>query len=94
MSATNRWDRLSDTLTGRGIEHRMVKKAYPGGVSTRIYVSLPGNERVIVADGHWHDMWTGWHVYRENAAAICTDYLRRSKKRGEVADAVLKAVTA
>ena len=92
MSA--RWQRLSETLTERGINHRVVERRYPGGVSTSIHIALPANERVIVADQWWHDNWTGWTVWRENANAIATWYLRRSKRRGEVADAVTKAVTA
>lgn len=92
MSA--RWQRLAETLTERGINHRVVERRYPGGVSTSIHVALPANERVVVADSWWRDNWTGWQVWREDADALCTEYLRRSKRRGEVADAVAKAVSA
>lgn len=93
MSAT-RWERLSETLTERGVDHRVVRSAYPGGISTRIFIVLPANERVIIADSWWRDNWTGWRVWREDASAICTDYLRRSKKRVEVAEAVANAIGA
>lgn len=94
MSAADRWDRLAQTLTEHGVQHRVVRSAYPGGISTKIFIALPANERVIVADTYYRRNWTGWQVWREHANALCTDYLRRSKRSGEVVDAVLAAVTA
>jgi len=92
MSAPReRWDRLNATLADAGITAAVTSKKYAGRTSYNIIIRIEGAV-IVVHDGYWHDMWTGWSVYREDlATGFSTQAGRRMKTRNEVLAAVRAA---
>jgi hypothetical protein len=83
-----RWDRLHSSLDAAGISHRLVERAYPGGVSRSIYVSLSNGERIVVTDKWFRDMWSGWNVTREDANDFAHVVVSKTKVKGEIVRAI------
>jgi hypothetical protein len=88
-----RWDRLHDALDAAGITHRMVQRAYPGGISHSINISLSNGERIIIRDKWFREMWSGWNVSREDVNDFAHVVIGKTKVRGEIVRAVAAEIS-
>lgn len=81
------WDRLAKTLADAGIEPVQL---YTFRDDKRIAIDL-GDRLIEIRDAHWRRTWTGWQTWIEVKGTGLSDQVgpRRTKKRGEVRDAIL-----
>lgn len=88
-----RWERLKETLNKAGVEATIDSRSFPGGTSYSVTLGLgkPG-WTVEVRDKWWRkniNVWIGWSVGVVDPEGVWVREWPLTKKRSEVAAAVV-----